>query len=282
LQDWNVNPGQQFPWIWELEERGVDVKYLLGQWGHAWPHSNGVRMDWADDLKSWFDKWLKGERVATGPKVQVQDHTDQWRNAKDWPLGKSLTYYLNAEHQLGDNPGDPASETVATDPFHMQGGYTTDSPIENAACLTGTCTYFETEPLADELRVGGVPRVNLTVTPSGPGGTLSVYLYAASADAMQRIGWGQVDLRFAKSSTEPATVTPGEEIKVSFDMQPLDAVVAAGERLYLVVSSGTGWNRLPGTPMGPIALAEGKASSIEIVGLKTKPGDFFTPANSEE
>jgi len=165
----------------------------------------------------------------------------------------------------------------------MQGGYTTASPIENSACTPGACTYFETPAFEDEFRIAGLPRLDLTVTPSGPGGQLSAYLYAASDEGMERIGWGQMDLRFAESSTEPATVTPGEEIKISFDMQPLDAVVAEGERLYLVISSGTGWNRLPGAPMGPMQLNEGgKASSLEIVNIRAKPGDFFEPAGSED
>ena len=283
LQDWNVNPGQQFPWIWELEDRGVYVKYMLGQWGHAWPHSNGDRMDWADILKNWFDHWLKDDKsVSLGPRVQVQDDTEKWRNASSWPDGRTVGFFLNPDHELSEKPArESSSETIAADPFHMQGGYWTSASTENMACVPGTCTYFETAPFKEEFRIAGVPRVDLTVVPSGPAGYLSVYLYAASEDGMDRLGWGQFDLRFRKSSTQPEPVQPGQELKLSFDMQPLDAVVEAGERLYLVVSSGTGWNRLPSAAPFPIELAAGQEqSAIGFVNVRPRPSDFFKPPPS--
>jgi predicted acyl esterase len=282
LQDWNVNPGQQFPWVWKLDRNGLDVKYMLGQWGHAWPHSGGDRMDWADILKAWFDRYLKDDRSARfGPRVQVQDDTGKWRNASRWPDGRSLRFFLNPEHALEqERSKETASETIATDPFHMQGGYTTSAPQENAACAPSTCTYFETRAFEEEFRIAGVPRVGLTLTPTGPSGQVSVYLYAASDAGMDRLGWGQLDLRFAKSTTQPGTLTPNEEMKVTFDLQPLDAVVEKGERLYVVVSGGTGWNRIPtGPPSLPIQLAEGKGQSrLDLVHVRPQSSDFFQPA----
>ena len=95
LQDWNVNPAQQYPWIWDLEKKGVYVKHLLGQWGHSWPYDGGSRMDWADILLKWWDRWLKGDkRVDLGPRVQVEDQTGAWRNASVWPSGKNVEFHL--------------------------------------------------------------------------------------------------------------------------------------------------------------------------------------------
>lgn len=283
LQDWNVNPGQQFPWIWELEDKGVYVKYLLGQWGHSWPYDGGSRMDWADVLLDWWDRWLKNDRkVDLGPRVQVEDNTGAWRNASRWPSGKGITYYLNPEHQLSERSSkETASETIANDPFHTQGGYTNDVPGHNADCPSGLCTYFETEEFKDDFRISGLPRVKLTVVPQGPGGQLSVYLYAATADSMERLGWSQFDLRFRDGSDQAQEVTAGEELKVAFDVQPLDAVVPKGARLYVVVSGGTAWNRLPSFPNYPVEILEGgKRSSMEIVNAKPSRNDFFKPPES--
>jgi predicted acyl esterase len=141
-----------------------------------------------------------------------------------------------------------------------------------------TCTYFETAAFKEEFRIAGLPHAELTVVPRGPGGHLTLYLYAASDKGMNRLGWGQVDLRFRKSSTQPQGVSPGQRLKIAFDMQPLDAVVEKGSRLYLVVSSGSGWNRLPGAPASPIELAEGKGqSSFEVVNVEPRSDDFFKP-----
>jgi predicted acyl esterase len=240
-------------------------------------------MDWADVLLEWWDRWLKNDgRADLGPRVQVEDNTGQWRNAARWPDGRAITYYLDPEHRLSTSPSkDTAAETVATDPFHTQGGYTNDVPGHNAQCPPRFCTYFETGAFKDDFRISGLPRVELTVVPQGPGGQLSAYLYAASGDAMERIGWGQFDLRFRDGSDQAEEVAPGEELKVAFDVQPLDAVVPKGARLYVVLSGGTGWNRLPSLPNYPVEILEGgKQSSITLVNTKPSKGDFFKPPSS--
>lgn len=279
LQDWNVNPGQQFPWIWELEKRGVHVKYLLGQWGHSWPYGGGNRMDWADDLLRWFDRWLKGDESAPlGPKVEVQDNAGEWRRAAQWPSGRKVTFFLDPDNALSRrSAGETQQETVGPDPFHMQGGIENNMTTENLACVPGTCTYFETEAFADDFRIAGLPRLKLTTVPRGPGGQLTAYIYAASDAGMQRLGWAQVDLRFRDGSADPQPVTPGETLEIKFDAQPLDAIVPQGARLYVVISGGSAWNRLPGANF-PIDLVEGDgASSIMLMSPRPRERDFFEP-----
>lgn len=281
MQDWNVNPAQQFPWIWDLEKKGVYVKYLLGQWGHSWPYDGGSRRDWADVLLNWWDRWLKDDKKADlGPRVQVEDHTGLWRDAKAWPRGKNVTFQLNPGHAMSEAiSSEGATEMVGVDPFHTQLGYDSSMPpdgMENQ-CHPQSCTYFESEPVADEFRVSGLPEIDLTVVPQGPGGQLSVYLYSATEDGYERIGWAQENLRFPGEADEAKDVTPGEELNVSITMQPLDAVVPEGGRLFLVVSGGTAWNRLPVVPY-PIEILEGDgASTFSLVRPTPSDKDFFTP-----
>ncbi|MGH2759688.1 MAG: CocE/NonD family hydrolase, partial [Actinomycetota bacterium] len=68
LQDWNVNPGAQFPLITDLRRRGVPTKMMLGQWGHSYPDEvspPSEREDFADILLRWFDRWLKGDERSS-------------------------------------------------------------------------------------------------------------------------------------------------------------------------------------------------------------------------
>jgi predicted acyl esterase len=239
-------------------------------------------MDWANVLLPWFDRWLKGDRDASlGPRVEVEDSTERWRSAADWPDGRAGTYWLNPEHELSPEPSkDSASEFVANDPFHTQGGYTSSLPPEGFedACVQPTCVYFETAKLKDEFHFAGLPELDLKVVPQGPGGQLSAYIYAASEDGFERLGWGQLDLRFRDGSNTPKQVTPGQEMRARILFQPLDAVAPAGSRLLLVVSGGTGWNRLPSVPNYPVEILEGaKDSRLELVEVNAKPGDFFKP-----
>lgn len=282
LQDWNVNPGQQFPWIWDLEDKGVYMKYLLGQWGHSWPYDNGSRMDWADVLLSWFDRWLKDDKGADlGPRVDVEDNSGKWRNGARWPSGKNETFYLDPDSVVSTVPSKKTgSHVVANDPFHTQTGYSTEMPPAGFEdqCHENTCVYFQSKPFDEDFRIAGLPEVQLKVVPRGPGGQLSVYMYAATEDSIERLGWAQVDLRFRDGSDEAMPVTPGQELKLKFDMQPLDGVIPEGARMLVVVSGGSAWNRLPSFPNYPVEILEGgRQSLIRLVNATPDNNDFFEP-----
>lgn len=281
LQDWNVDPGLQYPWIWELEARGVTVKHVLGQWGHTWPYNAG-RDDWADVLLAWFDRWLKGDlTVDTGPKYEIEDADGRWRAADAWPDGAPVRFWLNEAKQLSETPSaEGAAGGLFIDPFHTQLGYYTDMPPAplRTMCLPRVCALFQTEPFAAEQRFGGLPVADLEVTPMGPGGQLTVYVYEAGAGNPRRLGWGQFDLRFRDGSTEPQDVEPGVPLHITFDLQPFDVVVHPGSRLIVIVSGGTSGNRLPATPNYPMMLAVGGgASSVTFTTVEPDPADFFEP-----
>ncbi|MDG1538168.1 MAG: CocE/NonD family hydrolase, partial [Candidatus Poseidoniaceae archaeon] len=78
MQDWNVDPHMAFPTHQIIEDAGIEVKTLAGQWAHdypdrlsgheALPSGEGaeafpytLRWDWADEMLYWFDWYLKGE-----------------------------------------------------------------------------------------------------------------------------------------------------------------------------------------------------------------------------
>jgi putative CocE/NonD family hydrolase len=295
MQDWNVSPGQQFPWITDLVERsrgahggqdGIRIKYLLGQWGHS--HADVTRDDWADVLLAWYDHELKGDRsVDLGAVAEVQDSTGRWRTAEDWPPpGTPTTWSLAADGTLVAEGAGAAggSRTVALDPMHQQTANSDPGlpPAVRALCEGATCARFATGVLEEELRLAGLPQVQLSVTPTGPGGQLSIHLYAADGDDVERLGWGQVDLRFphgtATGVPQAATVTPGEEVVLDFPLQPLDAVVPAGSQLVMVVSQGTAHNRTPGMAGAPVEIHVGDGlSTLEVTRVHPREEDFFTP-----
>lgn len=290
LQDWNVNPGVQFPWVTRLDRAGLRVKYLLGQWGHNNPDDAPAahrRLDYADQLLDWFDHWLKGRNVDLGPAVQVEDSDGRWRTAPAWPPRREpTTLWLTAYGGLATAPDDRSGSAVLVpDPAHTQGGYTSIDPPEPlpASCPVPTCVRFATAAYPHGLRFAGLPRLRLTVTPSGPAGQLSAYLYAADDSGSKRLGWGQVDLRFPTGQVgEPSSVEPGRPMTVDFTLQPLDAVIQPGQRLVLVLSEGTTYNRLPSIPNAPMSLhLGGRDGSLSITQDYPAPATFFDPGGSQ-
>lgn len=285
MADWNVSPGQQFPWVNALAEHGdLRIKYMLGQWGHSDP--DGRRADWADILLEWFDHELKGDEDADlGAVADVQDSTGQWRTATWPPPGDAVAWSLTAAGTLSEGTAGPAgTQTVGPDPLRVQTAQQDIAWPEELRrlCDGATCAAFQTEAFAEEFRFAGLPQARLDVTPRGPGGQLSVHLYAVGADEVARLGWGQVDLRFPTGvpdgTPQAAAVEPGVRVPLDFPLQPLDAVVPEGAQLLMVVSQGTAHNRFPGLDGAPLDLhVGGGEATLTVTHVTPAPEDFFTP-----
>lgn len=265
MQDWNVEPSMAFPFMRAIEEKGLTVKYMLGQWGHDWPDravreesnnpvaANSVRWDWAELLLRWFDQELKGLDVETGPIVDIQDNQGAWRTETTWPP-KNLDW---TPLHLGDGTLTPDTPSSGSDlgfnPARM-----------DLADDADTRWDFETETLDQDLRVAGLPRVHVTVTPTSPiGGNLHAELRSVDPDGdSSRVAWGVMNLRFHAGGTEPQTLTPGEPILAKMELFPADFVVPAGNTLELRLWPDTGNEPRGSVTPTPIELHWGDGQSV--------------------
>ena len=274
LQDSQVRPDHNIPWIHRLQKRGVYIKQLLNQSTHAVPDNAaagiGRRKDFARLLLDWFDRWLMDDRKADlGPRVEIQDSDGKWRTAKSWPTPNRETLYLGPDGRLTPRSHGPIeSQLLAPDQrsryyffLNRPGGNTNDDsvpvpPAVDETCIT--CALFRMK-VTDELRVSGVPSAKLKVTPTGPAGHVSAFLYSydAGQDRMRRLGWGQTDFRYPSGGDKERPVEPGKPMKVKIDFVPLDTVFHKGEEVLLVLSQGHA-DQMPATPSFPVQLEYGK------------------------
>ena len=248
MQDWNVDPGHQFPFINRVDQRGTYVKYLLGQWDHAHPDGNSVgpRKDYADILLAWWDRWLKEkESVDLGPRVEVQDSSFRWRTESAWPPDDSRreTFYLSSDDTLSTRATKgEASAVLGPGTRNRYFFVSTSTEVYNDTPADHQCVACATfsHEVRDEIRITGLPQLNLKVTPSGPSGFVSAFLFRIDKDgAWHKLGWGATDLRFPRGGHEAESVTPGNEINVRMPLEPLDAVAAARRPAPACARSGT-------------------------------------------
>jgi predicted acyl esterase len=291
LQDWNVDPGHQYPLINNLASRGVFVKQLLGQWDHAHPDGNdvGPREDFADILLDWWERWLKGKRsISLGPRVEVQDSDLKWRTESAWPPedARSRKLYLSADDTL--SPAVKKGKASAylgpgsrNRYFFVNSGEQVynDAPIDHFCIDCATFTYEVREP---SVRIAGIPKLRLKVTPTGPGGFVSAYLFRIDkSEQWHHLGWGATDLRFPKGQVRAQPVTPGKTIRIQMQLQPLDAVAHRGERLLLLLDQGHA-DHMPGPPFFPVELQYGrKRGTFSFETTTPERSDFFKPPRSE-
>jgi putative CocE/NonD family hydrolase len=294
LQDWNVSPDHQHPFINQLAKKGVYVEQMLGQWDHAYPdsgHDAGPRGDYADILLQWWDRWLKGNRSADlGSRVEVQDSDLQWRTETAWPPADARreTLYLSADNTLSAAPRRGGATAILGPGTRNRYFYIisdnafvyNDTPIDHY-CVD--CAMLSTTVKAREIRLVGMPELELKVTPTGPGGFVAAYLIRVDKDgAWNLLGWGANDLRFPDGSGTAQPVQPGQEMTLRLPLQPLDAVVHRGEELLLVLDQGHA-DHMPTAPFFPVTLRYGgKLGTFMFDTTDPAEGDFFEPPAVEE
>jgi len=300
LQDWNVRPAHTIPWAVSLRKQGIHVEQLLGQWAHSFPDWEAVagthtRWDFADQALAWFDRYLKGDKASTGALVEVEDSSGRWRREKSWPPRNRQTLHLTAEKSLAaEKSAGTATAVLAQDSRsrHYLIGSTFPAETTDAddptprevddVCVT--CIAFSMRA-TKELRLSGLPEVFADVTPTTPSGHIAAALYRRAADGLHRLGWGATDLRFPDGENTgdetPEEVVPGVAKRARIQIEPLEAVVGAGEELVLILGQGNGM-QLPGRPVGPVELSYGAGTSfLRFNRARPKASQFFTPPGPE-
>ncbi len=266
IQDWNVDPHMAFPTHHLLEDAGIEVKGLYGQWAHNYPdrpseHENlppgmgqeaypkTVRWDWAQDLLEWFDYYLQENGSKPPLHSEVQDHRGQWRIEESYPPRDLNWTVLDFADDItrveGEGSVSPAASSV-----------------------------YEFQPFDEDTRLAGTARLHLSVTPTGPGGQIFAHLYDKTANL--RLGHGVMDLRFHEGGKEASPVTPGEPIVANMELFAMDVVVPAGNTLELRLTD-TGMDYLNSVVSAPVTIDESAASVLKLPVKNVTDDQFFDP-----
>ena len=282
LLDRNVDPSNAYPWVNQLESRGIVVKHLLGQWGHEFPdrpdaNGNVLRPDTAEIFLHWFDYWLKDNNGSDlGPVAQVQDNRGHWRSEDAWPPTDAAekTLYLTPEGRLAANASSQTGQHLIAISGHEW--FPTSAGGLDEQCLS--CATFTSDVFDQETRVAGVPRVPVTVVPTTTAGSIAASLYIVQGSDREAVGGGAINLRFADGGETPRDLTPGQAVVAKMVLEPLDIVVPSGAQLELLFHQGSYTDHLPVVPTAPVYLQSGGEQSVLV--LKTfrrDAADLFEP-----
>ncbi|HWG91895.1 MAG TPA: CocE/NonD family hydrolase, partial [Candidatus Thermoplasmatota archaeon] len=254
LADWNVKPNQIEGFFNGLTNASVK-RGLYGQWPHAFPD----REDWFKEggiLHRWYDHFLLG--IDTGllqelPPVLIEDTEGQWRGIDSFPpLNQSwLELHLLADGTLGDAVGEAVTLEVYDVP--REAGYTFSPPYSGAPVdPAGSLGYalrgapprlvFESKPLAEPLRLTGVPFLTFTAETDATSTHWAALVEIVHSDGT--VAWmnrGYQDTRHLAGLTNPKDLAPGEAYNVTLKMFPQEDVVPAGAKLRLTLSNDDDW-----------------------------------------
>jgi len=240
LNDWNVMPVHSVHVYRELKARGVPVQIYLHQGGHG--GDPPLRQ-----MNRWFTRWLY--EIENG----VEDDPPSWvvREGADRSAPTPYADYPNpGSVPVTLHPGAGGKEvgplTIAPAANTGKETLTDDASVSGAELAKAASSphrlLFATAALTQPLHISGTPRVRLRLASSKPSVNLSAWLVAlpwtgsrnVNDDVISR-GWA--DPQNHRSLTEGEPLVPGRFYDVSFELEPDDQVIPAGERIGLMIFS---------------------------------------------
>ncbi|HVF12360.1 MAG TPA: CocE/NonD family hydrolase [Actinomycetota bacterium] len=201
----------------------VPTKLLLYNTGHqigtAVPIGTGAdnaRTRADNAILSWFAKYLKGQPVDTGPKVEFQNNFGQWDSAISWPVGGTTS--ANGTISNLSVTGAPVGGQVVNGNAN---GSTVSNPLARTNVFSATTNT----------RVVGVPHISGTVNGAATGAFLFFKLINTATNEVLS------DQVTAYHVAGP--VLPGQPATFDIDLEGVSYLLTAGQSVALEISTGS-------------------------------------------
>ena len=262
MQDWNVDPHMAFPIHQQVEEAGIEIKTLAGQWAHDYPdrvegHSSQtagrgaeaypytLRWDWADEMLYWFDWYLKGEGRAPTLGVEMQDNRGGWRFETTYPAPDTEYLAINGADMGPDGTSMSASSSI-------------------------TMSYG---PFEEDVYIAGMPTFHIPVTPSTLNGAHG-FLEMTDENGMH-LGHAVMDFRFHAGGRDgQLSLIPYVEVTGLMEFMPMDVFISAGETIFITLTQ-TGEDYVPSSSAVGGYSVDWSASTLTLPIVKRTCDDLF-------
>lgn len=242
FNDWNVMPEHSYRIYDALRENEIPSMIYYHQGGHG-----GEPPHWL--MNMWFTRYLFDiengvEELPRSWITRENDDRDQPTSYPDFPhpSAENITFYLSGNA--------PERGSLSTDPSENPG---TETLIDNVsfdgsalakAEWTNHRLAYVTEPLAEPVHISGTPSVTVKLASSKSAANLSIWLVSLPwnegrgtqlTDNIITRGWA--DPQNHNSLTESEPLVPDEFYTVTFDLQPDDQIISAGQQIGLIIFS---------------------------------------------
>ncbi len=240
LNDWNVMPSHTIRIHAALKKKGVPLQAYLHQGGHGGPPP--MKM-----MNRWFTRYLHGiengvEHDAKSWVVREDAKMQDPTPYGDYPHPEAAPVQLHLR-QGGNNvaglslesAGSQGTETLVDD-VGISGSGLAKAPSSNHRLL------YATPVLTQPIHLSGTSKLRIKLASSKPAANLSVWMVSLPWTNSRKLndnlitrGWA--DPQNSKSLTESEPLTPGQFYDLSFDLEPDDQIVPAGQQIGLMIFS---------------------------------------------
>jgi X-Pro dipeptidyl-peptidase len=275
FNDWNVMPEHSYRIYDAARARGIPAKIYYHQNGHGGPPPFSM-------MNRWFTRFLHGVEngVEDEPKawiVREQDERSKPTAYADYPNpeAKNVSLYLN--------PGAPAAGSLSTEKENfgiketLVDNYSFSGSALAQADYTEHRLIYLTPVLKETVHISGIPKITVKIASNKPAANLSVWLVSLPwttgrnskiTDNIITRGWA--DPQNHASVRESAPLEVGRFYEVSFDLQPDDQIIPAGQQIGLMIfSSDQEFTILPKPGTELTIDLDGTVLTLPIVGGKS-------------
>jgi X-Pro dipeptidyl-peptidase len=279
--DWNVKPEHSVLVLEALKRNGVPYQAYFHQGGHGGPPPMEM-------MNRWFTRFLYG--VENG----VEHDSKSWivREGDDRLDPTPYPDYPHPEASpatLYPTAGGMQSGGLGLDPVDGQGAETLVDNFSFTAQSLAQAEWTEhrllytTPELTEDVHLSGWARVTIRMAANKPAANLSVYLVSLPWVEGRRPrgglitrGWADPQNHASMTDGTPLNheqqvggtpLTPGEFYDMTFSLQPDDQVIAAGQRIGLMILSSDKDFTLHPDPGTELTIdLDGTAIEIPVVG----------------
>lgn len=275
FNDWNVMPEHSYRIYDAARAKGVPHKIYYHQNGHGGPPPFSM-------MNRWFTRYLHGVEngVEDEPKAWIVREQDERSNPTAYadypnPEASNVSFYLK--------PGSPATGSLALEKASSNERETLVDNYSFPGSALAQAEYSEhrllylSPILKEAVHISGIPRITVKLASNKPAANLSVWLVSLPwsegrnskiTDNIITRGWADPQNHASISESEP--LVPGKFYEVSFDLQPDDQIIPAGQQIGLMIfSSDKEFTILPKPGTELTIDLDGTVLTLPIVGGKS-------------
>ena len=241
FNDWNVMPEHSYRIYNKAREMGLPVQIYYHQGGHGGPPPISM-------MNRWFTRYLFEieNGVEEDPKAWIVREGDDRLSPTPYPdypnpLSEDVVVHLtkggNNQGGLTTNKSSRKKEMLIDD-VSLAGEYLARVKSSPHRLL------YTTPLLSDDLHISGTASITLSLSSSEPAANLSVWLVslpwndednASIYDNIITRGWADPQNHESIYTSQP--LKPGEFYDITFELQPDDQIIPAGQQLGLMIFS---------------------------------------------
>lgn len=242
FNDWNVVPEHSWRISKALKEMGVPLQMYYHQGGHGGQPPFEM-------MNKWFTRYIHGVEngVENDPKAWIVREGDDRQKPTPYadypnPDAEPVTFYLTG--------GAPRAGSLVP---HKISGQGTETLVDNVYFDGSTLAQTEwtehrlmyvSPVLTKDVHLSGTTSITVKMAYDKPAANLSVWVVSLPWNKSRRakitdnlITRGWADLQNYKSLTESEPLVPGQFYEMTFDLQPDDQIIPAGQQIGLMIFS---------------------------------------------